>query len=62
MVYNLYFDINKNIWIFIIQKNSVIIPLGSKLNVDILYNDLPSLATCYYDDFINGLSFSGSPN
>ena len=50
MVYNLYFDITINIWIFIIKKSVVIIPIGSKLSVDILYNDLPSLATCYYKE------------
>lgn len=58
MVYNLYFDLNKNIWIFIIQKHSVIIPIGSKLNVDILYNDLPSLATCYYEEDNNEIKCS----
>ena len=45
-VYNLYFDININIWIFLIKKKGDI-PFGSKFIVDIKYNNEPSIAICY---------------
>ena len=48
-VYNLYFDMTVNIWIFVLKKQGII-PLGSKLSVDILYNDIASIATCFYND------------
>ena len=48
-VYNLYFDITINIWIFVLKKRGSI-PLGSKMSVDVLYNDIASIATCYYNE------------
>ena len=45
-VFNLFFNENTNKWSFLIKKSGNI-PKGSKLSVDILYNDLPSVATCF---------------
>ena len=48
--YNIYFDENDNKWNFQISKSSGSMPIGSKIIIDILYDNLPSTATCYYED------------
>ena len=45
-VYSLIFNITINKWTFIIEKKGEI-PLGSKLIVDIKYNNLSSIAKCF---------------
>ena len=47
-VYNLFFDITVNIWVFFLKKSGII-PIGSKLSVDILYNDINCIAICFYN-------------
>ena len=48
-VYNLYFDITINVWIFVLKKRGNI-PLGSKMSVDVLYNDITAVSTCYNNE------------
>ena len=49
-VYNMHFDEINNKWNFQISKDSGSMPTGSKIIIDILYDNLPSTATCYYND------------
>jgi hypothetical protein len=56
-VYNLYFDTTVNIWIFILKKRGIV-PIGSKLSVDILYNGMPFISTCFYKQDNDELSCS----
>ena len=44
----IYFDENDNKWKFQITKNSGNLPEDSKIVVDILYDNSPSTATCYF--------------
>ena len=46
--YNIYFDKRDNKWNFQISKIDGNMPDGSKIIIDILYDNLPSTATCYY--------------
>lgn len=47
-VYNIYYDKNDNKWKFQISKKSGNLPEGSKIIVDILYDNIPSTAICYF--------------